>query len=119
MDSEDLSSGEQLTSIQPFNGTLGATWNRNRLGLDAMLRFVDSMDKNPTGALTTDSYTTLDLYARFAFSDKLGLSVGVLNAFDEDYIEYSSIAGIPDDGRDLTLYSQPGRAVVAKLKFQF
>jgi hemoglobin/transferrin/lactoferrin receptor protein len=119
MDSEDLSTGEQLTSIQPFNGTLGGTWNRDRFGLDAMLRFVDSMDKNPTGTLTTDSFTTLDLYARFAFSDKLGLSVGVLNALDEDYIEYSSIAGIPDDGRDLTLYSQPGRAVVAKLKFQF
>lgn len=119
MDSEDLSTGEQLPSIQPFNGTLGATWNMNRLALDAYLKYADSMDKTPTGAMTTDSYTTLDLFARFSFSDNLGFAVGVLNAFDEDYIEYSSIAGIPDDGRDLTLYSQPGRAVTAKFKYQF
>jgi hemoglobin/transferrin/lactoferrin receptor protein len=119
MDSEDLSTGEQLTTIRPLSGTLGATWSRNRFAFDAMLKWADSMDKHPEGAFTTDSYTTLDLFARFAVSDKFSLGVGVLNAFDEDYIEYSSIAGIPDDGRDLTLYSEPGRSISANMKYRF
>ena len=119
MDSEDLSTGEQLTTIRPFNGTLGATWGRDWFALDAWLRYAEGMDKNPAGTLTTDSYTTFDVYARFYFSDNFSVGVGVLNAFDEDYIEYSSIAGIPDDGRDLTLYSEPGRTVSATLKYRF
>ena len=119
MDSEDLSTGEQLTTIRPFNATLGAMWGREWLALDAWLRYADDMSKNPTGTLTTDSYTTLDVYARFYFSDNFSVGVGVLNAFDEDYIEYSSIAGIPDDGRDLALYSEPGRTVSATLKYRF
>ena len=119
MDSEDLSTGEQLTTIRPLSGTLGANWSKNRFAFDAMLKWADSMDKHPEGALTTDSYTTLDLFARFVVSDKFSLGVGVLNAFDEDYIDYSSIAGIPDDGRDLTLYSEPGRTISANMKYRF
>jgi hypothetical protein len=42
--------------------------------------------------------------------------------FDNEYIEYSSVAGIPydpDDPRDLTLYTQPGRTLSARLKVNF
>jgi hemoglobin/transferrin/lactoferrin receptor protein len=119
MDSEDKSTGEQLTTIRPLSGTLGANWTKSRFGLDAMLRWADKMDKHPEGALTTDSFTTLDVFARFSITDDLVVGVGVLNAFDEDYIEYSSIAGVPDDGRDLTLYSEPGRTFSATMKWRF
>jgi len=119
MDSEDKSTGEQLSTIQPFNITAGANYVRGPWAFDAMLRWVDDMDDVPEGAFTNDSYTVVDLYARYSLSDRLLLSVGLLNAFDEEYIEYSSIAGITNDGRDLTLYTEPGRTVSARLRFAF
>ncbi len=119
MDSEDKTTGEPLTTIQPFNGTLGANWSKGRFALDGYLRFVDGMSKNPTDTITTGSYETLDLTARFAVTDKLRLSVGVFNVFDEEYIKYSNVAGIPDDGRDLNLYTEPGRTVSASVRFDF
>jgi hemoglobin/transferrin/lactoferrin receptor protein len=119
MDSEDKSTGDQLSTIQPFNGTLGMNWFIGAFSLDAMLKWADKMDKNPDGTFTTDSWTTLDLFARYDFNDRLTLSAGVLNLFDEEYIQYSSIAGIPDDGRDLNLYTEPGRTFSARLKFVF
>jgi hypothetical protein len=39
--------------------------------------------------------------------------------FDEEYIEYSRIAGIPDNGRDLTPFTETGRTFSASLKFVF
>jgi len=119
MDSEDKETGDQLRSIQPFNGTLGLNWYRGNFSLDAMLKWSDDMDKNPEGTVSTDSYTTVDLFARYAFSDRLMLSAGVLNMFDKEYIEYSSVAGIPDNGRDLTPFTQPGRTFSARLKYIF
>jgi hemoglobin/transferrin/lactoferrin receptor protein len=119
MDSEDKSTGDQLSTIQPFNGTLGMNWFSGAFSLDAMLRYADEMDKNPEGTFTTDDWITVDLFARYDFNDRLTLSAGVLNLFDEEYIQYTSVAGIPDDGRDLNLYTEPGRTFSARIKFVF
>ena len=119
MDSEDKTTGEQLRTIQPLNGTLGLNYFRGNFSMDAMLKWADDMDKNPEGTVTTDSYTTFDLFARYEFSSRLMLSAGILNMFDNEYIEYSSVAGIPDNGRDLTPFTQPGRTFSARLKFIF
>ena len=119
MDSEDKSTGDQLPSIQPFSTTLGLNYYRGSFSMDAMLKWSDDMDKNPEDTFTTDSYTTVDIFARYAFNDRLMISAGVLNLFDEEYIQYSTIAGIPDDGRDLNLFTEPGRTFSASLKFIF
>jgi len=119
MDSEDKSTGDQLSTIQPFSGTLGLNYYIGGFSMDAMLKWADDMNKNPEGTFTTDSYTTVDLFARYEFNSRFMISAGVLNLFDEEYIQYSSIAGIPDDGRDLTLYTEPGRTFSARLKFVF
>jgi hemoglobin/transferrin/lactoferrin receptor protein len=119
MDSEDKTTGDQLATIQPFNGTLGLNYYRGSFSMDAMLKWADDMDKNPEGTFTTDSYTTVDLFARYDFNDRFMISAGVLNMFDEEYIEYSRIAGIPDNGRDLTPFTETGRTFSASLKFVF
>ena len=119
MDSEDKSTGDQLRTIQPFNGTLGLNYYRGDFSLDAMLKWADNMDKNPEGAFTTDSYTTVDVFARYDFNSRFTVNLGVLNLFDEEYIEYSSIAGLPDNGQDLSRYTQPGRTFSARFKFIF
>jgi hemoglobin/transferrin/lactoferrin receptor protein len=119
MDSEDKSTGEQLTTIQPFSGTLGLNYFRGNFSMDAMLKYSDDMDKNPEDTLTTDSWTTVDLFARYDLNNRFMLSVGVMNLFDKEYIEYSTVAGITDDGRDLNLFTEPGRTFSANLKFIF
>ncbi len=119
MDSEDKTTGEQLRTIQPFNGTLGMNYYRGSFSLDAMLKWTDDMNKVPEGAVTTDGYVTVDLFARYEFSSRLMLSAGIINLFDKEYIEYSSVAGIPDNGRDVTPFTQPGRTVSARLKYIF
>jgi iron complex outermembrane receptor protein len=77
------------------------------------------MNKNPEGTLTTDSWTTWDMYARYNFNDRVQLSAGILNMFDNEYVQYSSIGGIPDDGRSLEPYTEPGRTLSARVKVNF
>ncbi len=119
MDSEDKSTGEQLTTIQPLSGTLGMNYYNGNFSLDSMLKWVDDMEKNPAGAFTTSGYTVLDIYARYSFGENLMFSLGLLNALDKEYVEYSSLAGIPDDGRDLNLFTQPGRTLSARIQYTF
>ncbi|MFC1775730.1 TonB-dependent hemoglobin/transferrin/lactoferrin family receptor [Pseudomonadota bacterium] len=119
MDSEDKTTGEQLRSIQPFNGTLGVNYYRGNFSTDVMMKWTDDMDKVPEGAVTTDGYITFDLFARYDVNSRLRLSAGILNMFNKEYIEYTSVAGIPDNGRDLTPFTQPGRTFSAQLKYIF
>lgn len=119
MDSEDKGTGEQLPSIQPLSGTFGLNYYSGNFSLDTMLKWVDGMDKNPTGTFTTSGYTVLDIYARYSFGENLMFSLGLLNALDREYVEYTSLAGIPNDGRDLNLFTQPGRTVSARVVYTF
>ena len=119
MDSEDKTTGDQLSTIKPFSGTLGMNYFRGEFSMDAMLKYADDMKKNPEDTFTTDSWLTVDLFARYNFNNRFLLSVSVMNLFDKEYIDYSSIAGITDDGRDLNLFTEPGRTFSANLKFIF
>lgn len=119
MDSEDKSTGEQLRSIRPVGGTLGMNYFNGNFSTDVMVKYEGRMDKNPEDTLTTDSYTTVDVFARYEFNEHFSMSLGLLNLLDEEYIQYSSVAGIPDDGRDLNLYTEPGRTVSARFKVTF
>ncbi len=119
MDSEDKSTGEQLTTIQPLSGTLGMNYYNGNFSMDSMLKWVDDMEKNQVGTFTSSGYTVLDIYARYSFGENLMLSLGLLNALDKEYVEYTSLAGIPDDGRNLDLFTQPGRTVSVRLMYTF
>lgn len=119
MDSEDKSTGDQLSTIKPYSGTLGMNYYRGNFSFDAMMNWADDMGKNPEGTYSTDGYITVDLFARYDLNGQWMFSAGILNLFDKDYIEYSTIAGIPVDGRDLSRYTQPGRTFSARLKYVF
>jgi len=119
MDSEDKSTGDQLSSIQPLSGTVGINWFKGAFSLDAMLKWADDMDKVAEGTFTTDSYMTVDMFARYDFNNRLTLSAGVLNLFDEEYTPYTAIAGLPDDGQDISRYTETGRTFSARIRFEF
>jgi iron complex outermembrane receptor protein len=119
MDSEDKATGDQLRTIRPVTGALGVNFFAGNFSMDVVARRALDMDKNPEGTLTTDSWTSWDMFARYDFNGRVQLSAGILNMFDNDYIEYSSIAGIPDDGRDLRPYTEPGRTLSARIKVNF
>jgi hemoglobin/transferrin/lactoferrin receptor protein len=119
MDSEDKSTGDQLRTIQPFKGTLGLNYFRGNFSMDAMMKYAAEMDNNPEGTYTSDSYATVDLFARYDFNGKAFLSVGVFNLLDEKYVEYTSIAGLPNDLDDIDRFTEPGRTFSARVKFEF
>ena len=62
---------------------------------------------------------TFDLFARYEFSSRLRVSAGILNMFNKEYIDYSSVAGIPEGSRDVSPFTQPGRTFSAQLKYIF
>lgn len=120
MDSEDKTTGDQLPSIQPFNGTLGLDYFNGGFSMDAMLKWADGMNKNPEDAYTTDSHVSMDIFARYDFNHHFKLSAGVVNLFDEEYIRYSRVAGIPDsDTRDWSAFTEPGRTFSLSAKYIF
>ncbi len=120
MDSEDKTTGEQLPSIQPFNGTLGFDYFRGAFSMDAMLKWADGMSKHPEDAYTTDSHVSVDLFARYDFNNHFKLSAGIVNLFDEEYIRYARVAGIPDsDTRDWSAFTEPGRTFSLSAKYVF
>jgi hemoglobin/transferrin/lactoferrin receptor protein len=122
MDSENEETGDQLPTIQPLNGTLGASYTNGKVSIDGMLKWADDMDKNPEGTLTADSYVTFDVYSRFMINENLSFNVGLLNVFNEEYMKYTRIAGLPEDAgddRDLSLYTEPGRSVTLRLEYIF
>ena len=119
MDGEDKSTGDNLPQIQPFKGAIGLYFTQRSFDVQAVARWAASMDKHPEGALSTGSWMTLDLFAYADLTENLSFKFGVLNALGEEYIEYSRIAGIPDDGRDLTLYTEPGIALSATIRYEF
>jgi hemoglobin/transferrin/lactoferrin receptor protein len=119
MDSEDKATGDQLRTIRPVTGALGVNFFAGNFSMDVIARRALDMDKNPEDTLTTNGWTTWDMFARYDFNGRVQLSAGILNVLDNEYVEYSSIAGIPDDGRSLSPYTEPGRTVSARLKVNF
>ena len=116
---EDFRNAQIKRCARPFGGTLGLNYFNGNFSFDAMLKYADDMDKNPEGTFTTDSWTTVDVFARYDFNSRVMLSAGILNLFDEEYIQYSTIAGITDDGRDLNLFTEPGITFSLGLKVIF
>ena len=119
MDSKDKSTGDQLRTIRPTTGALGVNYFVGSFSMDVIARRALDMDKNPEGTLTTDSWTSWDMLVRYNYNDRVQLSAGVFNMFDNEYIEYSSIGGIPDDGRELTPYTETGRTLSTRIKVNF
>ncbi|MCW8925190.1 MAG: TonB-dependent hemoglobin/transferrin/lactoferrin family receptor [Xanthomonadales bacterium] len=119
MDSEDKSTGDQLRTIRPMTGALGVNYYAGNFSMDVIAKRELDMNKNPEGAFKTDGWTSWDMFARYSFGDRVQLSAGIFNMFDNEYIEYSSVGGIPNDGRDLTRYTQPGRTLSARVKVNF
>lgn len=120
MDSKDKTTGEQLSSIQPFNGTLGVDYFHGNFSMDAMLKWADSMTKTPDDTFTTGSYTTLDVFARYDFNDHFKINGGILNLLDKEFIRYTRVAGIPYDAdRDMLPFTDPGRTFSVSLKYIF
>jgi hemoglobin/transferrin/lactoferrin receptor protein len=119
MDSEDKSTGDQLRSIRPVTGALGVNFFAGNFSMDVIARRALDMDKNPEDTLTTESWTSWDMFARYDFNGRVQLSAGILNMFDNEYVEYASIAGIPYDDRSLSPYTEPGRTLSARIKVNF
>jgi hemoglobin/transferrin/lactoferrin receptor protein len=119
MDGKDDTTGDYLSTVSPFSGTLGATYAADKFSANIVSSFASHMSKFNDGERTTAGYGVVDLMMDYRFTDKITLNVSVFNVLDREYTKYSSVAGAPDDDRDFGLLTEPARSVSARFDYAF
>jgi hemoglobin/transferrin/lactoferrin receptor protein len=111
-DGEDQASGEPIDSIEPLTGILGlgyASMN-DRWGAELILTAVDGKRDGDIDSssvrMPTHGYGIVDLLARYSFSERVRLNVGLFNLGDRSYIRWADSAGIGNDAA--ARFTQPG-----------
>jgi len=120
----DTADGVPLNSVEPGRLVAGLVYQsddgRHRLELSATAvqgkRRVDDAD----GALfVSPGYVVVDAYWRLQTSERVALNVGVFNIADRRYWQWSSVAGIESNARELDLYTAPGRNIGAAIHYRW
>lgn len=125
LDGTDSDTGAPLRDVSPesLNASLGLYLfeGRARIGVDFTSRgdrIVDPTGEDPR--FDRLGYDIFDLFASYAFSDRVSLRIRVENAADELYTKrYQNLSIDPATGaaQDLTYY-QPGRNIKATLEMR-
>ena len=105
---EDQSENRPLAHIPPLYGNVNLQYNISALSLTGAWRFNGSKDLSEFGGsadnpefATTDgalAWNTLNLYANYAFTPFLQLSLGLENITDRHYRQFAS--GVSASGRN-------------------
>ena len=105
LDGEDKTTGDPLGSLTPARLFLDGRYNfeAQRLILGSRVEWAGDYDQPVDSAEHRDSYTVVDLYARWQpmADNGLMLNAGLENVFDEDYERV--FAGVSEAGRSLRL----------------
>ncbi len=79
-----------FTSAPEWRANVNLDWATGNHSAGAIVRFISSYDDDNGGGASIDSFTSLDLQYNYAIADLFGssegtsLTLGILNAFDED-----------------------------------
>lgn len=117
MEGENQLSGEPITTLSPVSGTIGLNYQGQGWNATLATRWAGRMDDVPDGARTTAGYASVDAMINWDLTEHFKLRAQIYNLGDKEYTRYSSVAGIPDDGREFDLYTQPGRAASLRLDY--
>lgn len=121
---DDTALGVPLNSIEPARLSLGIAYEApdGRQRLELVGTAIAGKDRlhDPDGTLfRTPGLLRLDAYYRFRASDRLLLDVGLFNLTDRRIWNWSSVAGLPADAREIDLYTESGRRLGASLRFDW
>ena len=111
---------ESLSNIDPFKAIAGLrykTQDQKLIG-ELVTTYVGKVNKNNIINYDPGAYTTVDLLAKYSYSQSLDLSFGVNNLFDANYYQYQNI---PSNASltGIEQYREPGRNLKAGFKFTF
>jgi len=99
LEAEDRGTGLDLLRRPSESSTLVAGWTPSRWSLSAVARYVgdrDDVDPVTFGRAESDSFTTVDLSARWNWSERFSPYARVENLFDR---EYDEVLGFPAPGQ--------------------
>lgn len=85
---------QTVADLRPLSGVLGLSWEvpNSRLTLDAYSRFASAVTETSSATgFKPEGYALLDLYARYALTDRASVTFGITNVFDTAYYEDSAI----------------------------
>ncbi len=138
--------GTPLQSIVPASGIVGVGYEApgGRWGVQTSVLYSEGKDEKDATRVNADnftqipaeyfkgdnSYTVVDLQARYNITDNLKLNLGVYNLLDEEYIRWQRIrfvdqgsaaggarGGVSGDG--IHRYTEPGRNYRVTVAFSF
>jgi len=66
-----------------------------------------------------DAYTVFDLIGSYNPTADLGLSLGIYNLFNAEYLAYSDVRNQPADAPNIQRFTQPGINVRFGLSYRF
>lgn len=127
------SSGEKndgnLTSIEPAETIIGASWNTDNEKLNVKL-FATLTDESTTdlpatcgrsgaACLTLPSVTVVDIFSSYDVNPNISLRVALRNITDEKYWKWGSVNGLAENDSGLDLLSEPGMNLSASVKVSF
>lgn len=115
--------GHYVNSISPLNGNVGVRYEQPTWNINTAVRFADQMDKvgqdsNGNSTRTAAGWGVVDLYAQFTPLENMQVNVGVFNLLDKEYLTYERVAG-KDTTTDVSAFTEPGRNLSARIKYQF
>lgn len=106
-------------SSPKFRGNFGFAWDMDQFGASVTGRYISSYFDDRTGGRQIGDHFTLDAQLTVGIGigddkDRIKLSVGAINLFDE-----MPPAAVGQQGFDATVHDPRGRVVYAKLKASF
>ncbi len=117
-DGKNRETGRYITSIEPLSGTVGASYNREKVGFNLNMRWATEMTKVNEGAFINPGYVVFDFTSNIALHENVTLRLGVFNMFNKEYTRFQSVTGM-SVGADTSIRTRPGRSVNARVSFAF
>lgn len=116
---EDTATGAPLNSIQPLTGVFGLAYDdtSGRWGGQLIWTLVASKEAGDIDGderMPTAGYGTVDLLARYAFSERMQVNLGLFNLGDKRHLRWIDTTGIGVDAP--ARFTQPGFNVAATLR---
>jgi len=113
-----------LESIDPWRLVAGLSWDdpNDRFGAQAIVTYSSRKNDDDTNnTFRPDAFTTLDLTGYWNITDAATLRVGVFNAADETYWQWSDVRdfGLTPTSPARFAFTQPGRNYSASISYRF
>jgi len=119
---DDLTADQPLPSVNPLSAVVGLRYRApgDRWRAEFLSTIVGKA-RTPDDMTTfvPDAYTVFDLIGSYNPTADLGLSLGIYNLFNAEYLAYSDVRNQPADAPNIQRFTQPGINVRFGLSYRF